>query len=282
MRRLVLCVLVALTVNAAHAQAGALRPLVPVPLAYGPNLMQFGLLRVPAGPGPHPVAVLVHGGCWSPGGNVAFMEPLSLALAQAGIATWNVEYRKVGDLGGGYPNTLTDVGRATDKLRELAGPFGLDLDRVAAVGHSAGGQLAVWAAARDGGDPLPLAGVVSLAGVLDLAAYHPVDILKDPITQWTCSMFVDPFMGGSPASVPDRYAAASPIALVPIGVRQHVLHGTADTTVPVSYSERYAAAATAAGDDVTLTRLEGAGHFDLITPHPAVMSAVAAAVGGQP
>src|SRR5579872_5792979 len=117
-------------------------------LRYGPDPLHFGDLRLPGGTGPHPVVVMVHGGFWRARFNLEYAGHLCAALAALGIATWNVEYRRLGDTGGGWPGTLLDVAAAADHLRTLAAPYHLDLSRVVAMGHSAGGHLALWLAAR--------------------------------------------------------------------------------------------------------------------------------------
>ncbi|HYU42778.1 MAG TPA: alpha/beta hydrolase [Vicinamibacteria bacterium] len=147
-------------------------------IAYGPGPQQLGELWRPREPGPHPVAIVIHGGCWSAAYGEGHIRPVCAALAQAGVAAWCLEYRRVGDKGGGWPGTFEDVGRGADHLREIAPSHGLDLTRVVAVGHSAGGHLALWLAARArlpeadplrGKPPLPLRGVVGLAPIPDLA-----------------------------------------------------------------------------------------------------------------
>jgi acetyl esterase/lipase len=213
------------------------------------------------------VAVVIHGGCWLNAFTLDLMEGVSAALTAAGLATWNIAYRRLGDPGGGYPQTFTDVGRAIDTVRDLARQCPLDLGKVMTVGHSAGGHLGVWAAARPqlppghllrGADPLPLFAVVALAGVLDLA---------ESVTQTACGPRATALLGGSPAQVPARYAATSPSALVPLGIRQVLIHGTADTLVPLAGSQQYQQQALAAGDrDVQLQTIPQGDHFTLITP----------------
>jgi acetyl esterase/lipase len=233
-------------------------------VAYGEGPQQFGDLRVPPGKGPRAVAVVIHGGCWVNQYGLDLMDGMSESLARAGLATWNIEYRRIGDPGGGYPNTLTDVGAAIDALRALAPKHDLDLAKVITVGHSAGGHLGVWAAARPklpvtssirGADPLPIRAAVALAGVLDLSESIDLDV---------CGGLASKLVGGAPSEVPARYAEASPRALLPLGVRQRLIHGTADTLVPFVMSEHYQSAAQAAGDAVDLSPIQGGDHFDVI------------------
>ncbi|WP_224250023.1 alpha/beta hydrolase family protein [Hyalangium gracile] len=235
-------------------------------LPYGELTFQFGDLRLPPGPGPHPVVVMVHGGFWRARYNLEHAGHLCADLARRGYATWSLEYRRVGHEGGGWPGTFEDVARGMDFLRTLGKSQPLDLSRVVAMGHSAGGHLALWLAGRrrqPSGSPLSSAdpfiprGVVVLAGVVDLVRAHELRLSDDIVTE---------FLGGTPAQVPERYRLASPSALAPIGVRQVLIHGTEDDTVPVSLSTDYHARARALGDDVRLIPLPGAGHFEVINP----------------
>ncbi|MDI3290262.1 alpha/beta hydrolase [Polyangium sp. 15x6] len=261
------------------SSSGGATPTGPLRHAYGPEPSQFGELRVPQGEGPHPVMVILHGGCWADGYREDLMDGISESLTKAGVATWNVEYRRLGS--GGYPSTLTDVGLAVDTLRELAPTHHLDTTKVFTVGHSAGAQLAVWVAARArlaagnplrGSNPLPVAGAVSLAGVLDLA---------ESIDLGVCGGAAAKLLGGSPTEVPARYAEASPRALLPIGVRQILVHGTDDAIVPLVMSSHYLDAAKAAGEkDITLKVLEGADHFDMIEPSSPKWAEVSQAIVG--
>jgi acetyl esterase/lipase len=183
------------------------------------------------------------------------MAPLAADLAARGLAAWNVEYRGVGRSGGGWPGTLDDVGAAGALLGATARANDLDPDRVVIVGHSAGGQLALWLAARLGRAGPP-AGVVSQAGVLDLVRAQALGLGAGA---------VEAFLGGTPTAVPDRYAVASPAHLLPVGAPQLVVHGVEDDTVPQEMSRRYAADAELAGDPVELL-LPRAGHMELIDP----------------
>lgn len=254
-------------------------------VAYGRDPLQYGELRLPKGRGPHPVAVVVHGGCWLSQYTVSHVRSFAGALTDAGFATWAVEYRRVGDAGGGWPGTFEDLARGVDHLRALAREHRLDLGRVVFVGHSAGGQLALWLAARprlpksaELYTPRPLRprGVVSLAGINDMRAFGA-----------GCDDAVSKFLGGPPASFAGRYRQASPAELLPLGVPQWLIHGTLDSIVPLEQSKTYAAAAGRKGDAVRVSVLGSAGHFDLIAPGstawPTVKEAVLALAGrGRP
>lgn len=275
-RRLLVAAL-AMSVSCAHAPPPA--PVtwkhiaaMPVPpadhvIAYGSDSLAFGELRLPPGAGPHPVAIVVHGGCWRSEYDLKHIGPLSAALTYKGVATWTLEYRRIGDAGGGWPGTFEDVSRGADHLRELASRFSLDLSRVVAVGHSAGGHLALWLAARKNlpassalhsANPLPLRGVVALAAITDLREYA-----RDSSY---CNASVPLLLGGTAAEVPDRYAETSPIDLLPLGVPVRLVHGSGDKVVPVAQGQAFAAAAKQRGDDARFVPVEGAGHFDLIAP----------------
>jgi acetyl esterase/lipase len=237
-------------------------------IAYGDEPLQFGALYLPDGPGPHPLVILIHGGFWHAPYRLSLMAGLAENLARRGIAAWNIEYRSVGDAGGGWPGTLLDVARAADHLEELASTYNLDLHRVVAVGHSAGGHLALWLAARPyisgtnilgstDTEPLTLSGVVSLAGAMDLEHTWRLNLGNGAAAE---------LLGGSPIDVPERYAVASPTALLPLGIPQVLIHGTRDDRVPLEVSQAYARKAAEAGDPVTLIELSGADHFVLIDP----------------
>lgn len=236
---------------------------------YGEAESQFGELRLPAGPGPHPVVVLIHGGCWSLPAGVSFMAPMADALRAEGVATWNIEYRHLPEPGSGWPGTYQDVGRAVDFLRELAPQHALDLTRVVLVGHSAGGHLAHWAAGRSrlgpdsalrSADPLMPAGVINLAGRMDMTA--DVGLYEEKCR----GPVVRSFVGGTPLELPERYAELSPQALVPLGVRQIMIWGEFEDFVPRASLDDYLGRAQAAGDDVQAIFVPGAGHFDSASP----------------
>ncbi|HEX2489954.1 MAG TPA: alpha/beta hydrolase [Blastocatellia bacterium] len=241
-------------------------------IAYGQNEFQFGDLRLPKGEGRRPVAIVIHGGCWMSEYGLSYMGHLSGALAEAGVATWSVEYRRVGNQGGGWPGTFEDVARAADHLRTIAKTYPLDLNQVVAVGHSAGGHLALWLAARRllpkdssvySPDPLPLRGVVSLAGVTDLRR-----------TGTACDASVTQLMGGSPKDKAAIYGQASPIELLPLGIPSAIVQGSIDSIIPLAMAEDYADAAKKKGDDAKLVVIEKAGHFEVVDPKSFAWEAV--------
>jgi acetyl esterase/lipase len=223
--------------------------------SYGPDRSQCADLRLPRGPGPHPVMILIHGGSWSKRYGKIAMRGLAGDLVRRGWATWNIEYRRLGN-GGGWPATFEDVAAAVDHLSTLDAP--LDFGRVSMVGHSAGGHLALWAAGREklaSGAPGAISGeprvrlrrVIAQAGVCDLVGGYRM---------WQGGA-VRALMGGSPDELPDRYAAGNPLANVPLTMPVLLVHGVLDETVSVRLSRAYAAAALAAGGDVELVEIEG-------------------------
>ena len=249
-----------------------------VRLAYGPEDLQFGELHLPGSRDLFPTVILIHGGFWRVPYGYSLMTSLAEDLANHGIAAWNIEYRRVGDTDGGWPSTLLDVALAADYLRTIASGYSLDLQRVVSIGHSAGGHLALWLAARPRiprdnilagsrlpGDkyeksntPLPLIGAVSQAGVTDLEMAWKLKL---------GSGAAEELLGGSFNDVPERYHAASPAALLPLGVPQVLIHGTEDDRVPFVMSKAYTQAARTSGDQVALIELQGADHFVLINSY---------------
>lgn len=245
--------------------------------AYGADAAQFGELYLPTDGKNHPVMLLIHGGCWRAQYGLAPLGRFCETLAALGVAVWSLEYRRLGN-GGGWPNTFLDVAAGADSLRTLATQYALDLSRVVAVGHSAGGHLALWLAARHRlpatsplatPDPLALTGVVALAGIPDL-----VDAAQRSI----CGGAVAELMNGSAQAMPDHYAAASPSAHLPLGVPQHLIIGTLDQAVQVEHNAAYVEAARRSGDAVQYTALPDTGHFELVTPGTTVWSTVQAAI----
>jgi acetyl esterase/lipase len=252
-----------------------MRVLPPRRHPYGAENSQFGDLYLPTSAGPYPVVILLHGGFWRASYGLKLMRKLARDLAQRGAAVWNVEYRRVGNAGGGWPGTLQDVAHAADFLRRIAPDSALDLNRVITVGHSAGAQLALWLAARArlppqsqlsvSKTPLRLAGAVSLAGASDLKLVWHHDLGQGAASA---------FLGGSPGRFPERYSLASPAALLPLGIPQVLVHGARDSLVPLTISQYYARQAALAGDHVKLIELAGADHFTLIDSTTAAWSRI--------
>jgi acetyl esterase/lipase len=221
-------------------------------LAYGPEPLNFGELYLPESAGPHPVVILIHGGYWRARYGLDLMTSLAEDLAQRAIAAWNIEYRRVGNEGGGWPGTFVDVALAADYLQEIAPAYNLDLQRVIPVGHSAGGHLAFWLAARPRlapdsplattTRPLPLIGTISLAGVVDLELAWKLRLSNGAVIE---------LLGGDFDDLLERYRDASPAALLPLGISQVVI---------------YVAKARAVNDPITFIELEGVDHFALIDP----------------
>lgn len=209
-----------------------------------------------------PVICLLHGGFWRLPYARDQMIPLAEDLTRRGYAAWNLEYRRIGEEGGGWPGTLQDVSAGIDQLALLEGED-LDLDRVVTVGHSAGGHLALWAAGPRklaAGDPAAKVRVIAAAGqapAADLQRVHQLGLSRDVAVE---------FLGGTPRGFPERYAFASPRALLPLGVPQLVVHGSDDDTVPASIGRDYTAAARQAGDRVDYVELASTGHFEHLDP----------------
>jgi acetyl esterase/lipase len=231
-------------------------------IAYGDSPDQVGDLYLPEG-GRSPVICLLHGGFWRMAYGRDTIAPIAEDLVDRGFAVWNLEYRRLGGPGGGWPGTFEDVGAGIDHLADLSAGGAIDLDRVTVVGHSAGGHLALWSAQRGNrsSDYQPkrvrIAAAVGLAPVADLALAYELRLSSNAVAE---------FLGGSPRQVPSRYRATSPIEMLPLGVTQLILHATEDEDVPVEISRRYARAAKAAGDDVAYTELAAADHMDFVNP----------------
>jgi dipeptidyl aminopeptidase/acylaminoacyl peptidase len=229
---------------------------------YGAHRSQVGDLWMPAAGGDVPLVVLIHGGFWRAQYTKALMGRLARAVVEQGWAAWNIEYRRVGTLGGGggWPTTFADVAAAVDAVATMPG---IDAGRVVTCGHSAGGTLALWAAARGRGlvglpgapAAVALRAAVALAGVSDLESADELGLGRDAVAG---------VLGGGRAQVPDRFLAASPVALLPLGIPEVLIHGLADSVVPASMSARFVDRATRAGDDARYIALPGVGHRDLI------------------
>lgn len=229
---------------------------MPRRISYGPDERQFGDLRVAAGPGPHPLAMVIHGGFWRARFDLRHMEPLCAALAADGVATWNIEYRRIGQAGGGWPGTCEDVLLAARFVPKLEGEFQTPV----AIGFSAGGHLALWLGAHE----RSLRGVVSLAGVADLQLAWDMRLSDGVVRE---------FLGG----LPERFPEASP-ANLPISGPQRLIHGDADESVPVEIARAYTKAKRAKGEDIELIELPGATHHDLVDPQSTAWPAISRTV----
>jgi len=222
----------------------------PVRSAYGSDPSQYGELYRPAGWQVPGTVVIIHGGFWRARYDASLGRPLARDLSARGYLAWNLEYRRVG-AGGGWPGTLDDVAAGLDHLATLD----VDTANVVAIGHSAGGQLAVWAAGRET-PRVAVTGVIAQAGVLDLATAARQHVGQTAVLD---------LLDGSPDERPERYAVADPIGHVPLGVPVLCLHSPADDTVPIAQSSAYVAAAAAAGADARLVETPG-DHYTMIDP----------------
>jgi acetyl esterase/lipase len=251
------------------------RPSPSTTIAYGADPLQVVDLWLPQGQGPHPTVIMVHGGCWQTEiADRTIMNWIADDLTRHGIAVWNIDYRGVDRSGGGYPGTFLDVANAADALRANAARYRLDLGRLVATGHSAGGHLALWLAARPrlpqdsplhAADPIPIREVVSLGGLPDLE-----EAARPPGSG--CGTEVIAQISGG------RFAETSVPRLAPLGVRQVLINGNQDRIIPTAYAEGYARPMRAAGDDVRVRMIDRTGHVELIAPETAAWAAAVAEI----
>lgn len=247
--------------------------------SYGKDTSQFGDLWLPRDKyAAVPVIAFLHGGWWQSEYDLAYANPLCAALRDEGYAVWSIEYRRVGATGGGWPATFQDAAEGFDFLATIAKSYPLDLNRVVAMGHSAGGHLAFWLAGRHHvpeaspiHDPQPrvlphgliaLAGAVDLRLTIDLSGYFTFahgSFAHDRREVYS-------LMGGTPADLPDRYKAGNPGELLPLDVRQVLLQGSEDNQIPPELPGRWADNARRQGDDVAVVIIPGANHFDIVDP----------------
>jgi acetyl esterase/lipase len=243
-------------------------------VAYGKDRLQVGELRLPAGKGPFPVVEVIHGGCWTTGyATRKNTAALATALTGMGYATWNIEYRQVGDFGGGWPGTFQDWSAATDYLRVLAKTQPISLDHVAVVGHSAGAHAALWIASRSklprtneitSKQPLPIAVAVAIDGPGALVPFVGFDaeICKRPV--------IAPLLGGLPNEQPSRYRLASPIDHLPTSGREYLI---SSVVLTAEAAEQYRKVAQQKGQIVQVLKVRDGGHFDIIAPGSAAWTA---------
>jgi acetyl esterase/lipase len=239
-------------------------------VAYGADPNQFLEVRLPHQGGPHPVLFNIHGGYWRAKYSLEHAGHLCEALRNARVATFNIEYRRVGNAGGGWPGTFEDIRSAYRFLQQEHSRFNLNLSKFAVIGHSAGGQLALCLAAHEPS----LRNVIALAGVVDLKKAQALHLSNDAVVE---------FLGGNPDSVPEHYREADPTELSISHARQWLIHGSDDDTVPVEFSRNYVREKKKRGEAVELVEIPRAGHFELIDPASAafkiVRSTVLAATG---
>ncbi|MBL8516710.1 MAG: alpha/beta hydrolase [Betaproteobacteria bacterium] len=286
-----------LAVNA-HAQFLSFRDVLSRPdrpqpdhkIAYAAGPQQYGELWLPkTGAGPHPVVLMIHGGCWRadlPGPELLAWQ--ADAIRAQGIAVWSITYRRLGHESGGYPGTFQDVAAGADHLRSIAGQYKLDLGRVVTTGHSAGGHLALWLPARKNlpassplktANPLAIHGAVPVAGVGDLAyasAFVGAACGADTIT----GLVKEKERGK------DAWADTSPAALLPLGIPQTMISGMYDAVVAPAHARRHQMLAERKGDSVKLLTLDESAHFEIISPWTgpgkSVVDAIVAAVKALP
>lgn len=246
------------------------RPVASHTIRWGEGVTDVVDLWLPEGAGPHPVVVMVHGGCWQKSiADKNLMDWMADGLRQQGWAVWNIEYRGVDEPGGGYPGTFLDAGAATDQLREHAAEYNIDLSRVTGIGHSAGGHLILWLAARSKlpddsplrvSDPLQFQGVVVSGGLADLEASRPVtapgclDAIYDQLT------------GPASPQRPDPLSDTSPARLFPVGVAFVSVNGSEDRIAPPMLGDALTRKAEAAGDSASLVIIPATGHVELVSP----------------
>jgi acetyl esterase/lipase len=221
-------------------------------VSYGPLGLHFGELRIPP-TCTRGILMNVHGGFWRNKYDLTHAGHFCNALAVIGFATWNVEYRRVGDDGGGWPGTLDDLRLAWNFIPQLASRYALPNEQIIVAGHSAGGHLALCLAAQEPS----VAAVVSLAGVVDLARAWQLHLGADAASE---------FMGGSPEQVAQHYTSADPMRLSLPQTVQTLIHGGKDDVVPADFSRSYCETKRGRSEDARLIEIADADHFDLIDP----------------
>ena len=246
---------------------------------YGNDPNQFAELRFPSVKGSFPLLFVVHGGFWQSEYDLSHIGHLCAAFTSRGIITCSIEYRRIGNPGGGWPGTFQDIGLATRSIfRNLSNDSRFDQARTAIIGHSAGGHLALWLVGShriSKGSPLhneqkqEIRRAISLGGVSDLRSAWKKKLGHGTVTR---------LMSGTPEEHPDRYDAGSPIELLPTGARHALVHGTDDDTVPLSQSEAFVEKAEKLGDQSTLVKLDGISHYELIDPESEAWQPVVRAV----
>ena len=250
--------------------------IIRIAVDYGVNEHQFGELLLPQGTGPFPIIMIIHGGFWRKNFDLTQMHEMAEQLAKQGIATWNIEYNRVGHEEGGWPGTFLDVANAFNYIKVLAQKYPIDLNNILIMGHSAGGHLALWLAGNDLVDPnseiylpidgLNIKGVISLAGVSDLEKMYDIHYWKYKLYEIYDNPTAD-LLGGSPDEYRERYINASPKHLINTNIPTMLIHGALDVNVPIGLSEQFYEEALAKKANTSLEILKDAEHFEVIVPH---------------
>lgn len=245
-------------------------PKTPHTLKTGNRDTDVADLWLPDGPGPHPVIVMIHGGCWQKGiADRTLMNYAAEDLRQRGLAVWNIEYRGVDEAGGGYPGTFQDVAKTADALRDHVEKFNLKTDKIAAFGHSAGGHLAAWLSTRENisensrvytNDPLPLYAIVNSGGLADLEASAPVTF------DGCLANIMGQLVGAPNKRRPSVFSDTTAVNLFPTATRQISVNGDQDNIAPPVLGQGYTDKATAAGVDAEFIQVENTGHVELVSP----------------
>lgn len=246
-------------------------------IRYGDRPAQVVDLYLPQGAGPHPVVLMIHGGCWSQPWDRTLMNWAADDLRKRGYAVWNVDYWTLGETDrSARPMLFADVARAADALRDRAERHRLDLSRVVTIGHSAGGHLALWLAARKnlppghfarGRDPLPIHAAISLGGLQDL------ELAAQPPGSGCGTEVIGRLVGRGTSAVPDVFADTSVPRMGPLGIPQVLINGTEDRIIPTHFAEDYAGKMRAQGDEVRVRLIPRTGHVELIAPESAAWAA---------
>jgi acetyl esterase/lipase len=255
-------------------------------ISYGPDQMQKVDLWLPKGKGPHPTVLMVHGGCWQTEiADRRIMNWIADDLRKRGIAVWNIDYRGVDRAGGGYPGTFQDAAAAADALRGAAPKYGLDISPLVAIGHSAGGHLALWLAARRSaratasnpliprGSPLLARDPIRIGTAISLGGLQDLELTATPPGSGCGVEVVDKLVGPPTLSSRNVYADTSVPRLLPLGIRQVLINGLQDRIIPTFFASDYEAKAKAAGERVKVRMIERTGHVELIAPETAAWAA---------
>lgn len=257
---------------------GRTRPAPTTTIRYGRDAQQVVDLYLPSGNGPHPVAIMIHGGCWSQPWNRGLMNWISDDLRRRGIAVWNIDYRTLGESDrSAYPMLFADVAQAADVLRQHASHYRLDLSRVVTVGHSAGGHLALWLAGRRNlprghfarRNPLPIHAAISLGGLQDL------ELAERPPGSGCGAAVIGRLIGRALPGRRDPFADTSVPRLGPLRIPQVLINGNQDRIIPTHFAEDYARRMRAIGDDVRVRTFDATGHVELVAPESAAWAAAA-------